>query len=74
VLELEERNGFWFAMREALPLVTTPYLIVVQHDRTFLRGDAAPLQQLQQQQQQHQALGRGGSTSESEHGRGLGAG
>lgn len=36
--ELDTRNGFGFAMRAALPHVTTPYMIVVQHDRTFRAG------------------------------------
>jgi hypothetical protein len=35
LLELDERMGFGFAMREGVPLVTTPYMIVVQHDRNF---------------------------------------
>ena len=37
LLELEERQGFGFAMREGVALVTTPYVIVVQHDRNFTR-------------------------------------
>lgn len=35
ILELGERNGFGFAMKEGLKEVTTPYVIVVQHDRNF---------------------------------------
>jgi hypothetical protein len=35
LLELEERSGFGFAMREGINWVTTPFVIVVQHDRAF---------------------------------------
>lgn len=35
IVELGERNGFGFAMKEGLKEVTTPYIIVVQHDRNF---------------------------------------
>jgi len=38
LLELEERNGFGYAMREGMAHITTPYVIVVQHDRNFTRG------------------------------------
>ena len=37
LLELQEHFGFGFAVREALSLVTTEYVCVVQHDRTFMR-------------------------------------
>eukprot|EP00930_Biecheleria_cincta_P075221 TRINITY_DN62391_c0_g1_i1.p1 TRINITY_DN62391_c0_g1~~TRINITY_DN62391_c0_g1_i1.p1 ORF type:complete len:675 (-),score=71.09 TRINITY_DN62391_c0_g1_i1:56-2080(-) len=37
VLELDSRHGFGFAVRAALELVRTPYVIVVQHDRPFTR-------------------------------------
>lgn len=39
VVELEERHGFGFSLRHAIRHhVTTPYVCVVQHDRTFLRN------------------------------------
>jgi hypothetical protein len=41
MLECEERQGFGYALREAINkpgLITTPYVIVVQHDRTFMRS------------------------------------
>ncbi|CAE7200888.1 unnamed protein product [Symbiodinium sp. CCMP2592] len=38
VLRLVERQGFGFAVRAALELVRTPFVFVMQHDRTFLRG------------------------------------
>jgi|ERR1712063_22042 len=37
LFELEERAGFGFALQKALPLVTTPFLMVVQHDRSFIK-------------------------------------
>ena len=38
VEELEERQGYGFALRHALRCcVTTPFVCVVQHDRTFMR-------------------------------------
>lgn len=38
VHELEERQGYGFALRHALHhCVTTPYVCVIQHDRTFMR-------------------------------------
>ncbi|KAL7534376.1 hypothetical protein ACHAXR_005829 [Thalassiosira sp. AJA248-18] len=38
VVELEERHGYGFALRHALyHCVDTPYVCVIQHDRTFLR-------------------------------------
>lgn len=39
VFELEERNGYGFAVRETLERcnITTPYVCVIQHDRTFMR-------------------------------------
>mmetsp|Transcript_5569 Transcript_5569/g.10582 ORF Transcript_5569/g.10582 Transcript_5569/m.10582 type:complete len:682 (-) Transcript_5569:443-2488(-) len=38
VVELEERHGYGFALRHALyHEVTTPYVCVIQHDRTFMR-------------------------------------
>jgi len=37
VLRLAERQGFGFAVKAALPLVTTPYVCIMQHDRTFMR-------------------------------------
>ena len=35
VLALSTRHGFGFAVREALPHVRTPFVMVVQHDRAF---------------------------------------
>lgn len=38
VVELEERHGYGFALRHALHhCVDTPYVCVIQHDRTFMR-------------------------------------
>lgn len=37
VLELDSRHGFGFAVRAALPLVKTPYILVMQHDRVVMR-------------------------------------
>eukprot|EP00978_Attheya_sp_CCMP212_P014331 scaffold36408_cov53-Attheya_sp.AAC.4 len=38
VVELESRHGYGFALRHALQnCVTTPYVCVIQHDRTFMR-------------------------------------
>jgi hypothetical protein len=38
VVELETRHGYGFALRHALrKCVSTPYVIVIQHDRTFMR-------------------------------------
>jgi hypothetical protein len=39
VVELEERHGYGFALRHALYhcCVDTPYVCVIQHDRTFMR-------------------------------------
>jgi len=38
VVELEERHGYGFALRHALyNSVETPYVCVIQHDRTFMR-------------------------------------
>jgi hypothetical protein len=38
VHELDVRQGYGFALKHALQeLVTTPYVIVIQHDRTFMR-------------------------------------
>jgi hypothetical protein len=39
VVELEERHGFGYSLRHAVRNhVTTPYVCVVQHDRTFIRN------------------------------------
>ena len=36
--ELSERHGYGFALRHALRhCVSTPYVCVIQHDRTFMR-------------------------------------
>ena len=38
VVELDERHGYGFALRHALyNCVETPYVCVIQHDRTFMR-------------------------------------
>ncbi len=38
VVQLEERHGYGFALRHALRHeVSTPYVCVIQHDRTFMR-------------------------------------
>lgn len=38
VVELEERHGYGFALRHALVhCIDTPYVCVIQHDRTFMR-------------------------------------
>jgi hypothetical protein len=38
VVELDERHGYGFALRHALyHCVETPYVCVIQHDRTFMR-------------------------------------
>jgi len=38
VVELEERHGYGFALRHALlHCINTPYVCVIQHDRTFMR-------------------------------------
>ena len=38
ILELPKRVGFGFALKEAIPSVTTDYLMIVQHDRSFIKG------------------------------------
>lgn len=37
LLRLPERHGFGFAVRAALPRVATPFVCIMQHDRTFMR-------------------------------------
>lgn len=37
LVRCEERQGFGFALKAALARVRTPYVIVVQHDRNFIR-------------------------------------
>jgi len=37
IVELTTRNGFGFAVKEGLKYVTTPLVLVLQHDRTFMR-------------------------------------
>uniref|UniRef100_A0A7S2LZV4 Uncharacterized protein n=1 Tax=Skeletonema marinoi TaxID=267567 RepID=A0A7S2LZV4_9STRA len=45
VVELEERHGYGFALRHALyNCVETPYVCVIQHDRTFMRP--TPIQEV----------------------------
>jgi len=41
IVRCQEREGFGFALKNALAHVKTPYVIVVQHDRNFVR--AAPV-------------------------------
>ena len=38
LVELEERQGFGFAVKQAMPLVDTPVVLVAQHDRAFFRS------------------------------------
>ena len=38
VLVLDEWHGFSFAVKAALDLVSTPYVLVVQHDHVFVRA------------------------------------
>eukprot|EP00935_MAST-01C_sp_MAST-1C-sp1_P002038 g2038.t1 len=41
VLELDERQGFGYALKAAIlkpGLICTPYVLVLQHDRTFMRS------------------------------------
>ena len=42
IARCQERQGFGFALKNALTRVRTPYVIVVQHDRNFVRE--APIQ------------------------------
>lgn len=45
VVELNERHGYGFALRHALyNCVETPYVCVIQHDRTFMR--ATPIREV----------------------------
>ncbi|KAJ1454465.1 hypothetical protein M885DRAFT_566220 [Pelagophyceae sp. CCMP2097] len=37
VIVCKERQGFGFALKHALEYVKTPYVIVIQHDRNFIR-------------------------------------
>jgi len=46
LLKLTERHGFGFAVRAALPMVTTPFVCIMQHDRTFMRPCSFVLQLL----------------------------
>jgi hypothetical protein len=55
VLELADRNGFGFAMREGLAHVTTPYLVVVQHDRNFRANIGCDLLEVVQAMHTHRA-------------------
>jgi len=44
LVRCEERQGFGFALKRALTHVRTPYVVVVQHDRNFVRAvDIAPI-------------------------------
>jgi len=53
VVELKERHGYGFALREAVQEehVTTPYVCVIQHDRTFMRK--TPLYEVVQSMMNH---------------------
>ena len=42
VVPLQSRHGFGYALREGLREVTTEFVIVVQHDRAFLRPCSLP--------------------------------
>jgi hypothetical protein len=42
VLALKERQGFGFAVKAALEAVTTPWVMVVQHDHKFVRAVDLP--------------------------------
>ena len=44
IARCSERQGFGFALKNALSYVRTPYVIVVQHDRNFVRE--APIVQI----------------------------
>ena len=44
IVRCSERQGFGFALKNALTRVRTPYVIVVQHDRNFVRE--APIVQV----------------------------
>ncbi len=44
IARCQERQGFGFALKNALTRVRTPYVIVVQHDRNFVRE--APIVQI----------------------------
>lgn len=37
IIRLSDRHGFGFAVREALKMVETPFVCIMQHDRTFMR-------------------------------------
>ena len=38
MVELEERMGFGYAVKAGAERATSPYLLIVQHDRAFLEG------------------------------------
>ena len=38
ILDLPTRHGYGFALKASLSLVETPYVIVIQHDRNFMRS------------------------------------
>jgi hypothetical protein len=53
VVELEERMGFGGAVKVGCDLATTPYVLVVQHDRPFIgRSEAGPFTSFGQAQGQ----------------------
>jgi hypothetical protein len=60
LLELEERSGFGFAMREGVAWVTTPFVIVVQHDRAFTH---AAFQRFESSSKHYKAQGSSRSTA-----------
>lgn len=41
ILRLQDRHGFGYAVRAALKLVETPFVCVLQHDRSFMRPFAS---------------------------------
>lgn len=56
VVELQERHGYGFALREAVQKVhvKTPYVCVIQHDRTFMRQ--TPIMEVVQCMMSHHEL------------------
>lgn len=39
-MSLTEREGFGWAVKLGCELATTPYVLIVQHDRIFMKGYA----------------------------------
>lgn len=40
VISLTEREGFGWAVKLGCELASTPYVLIVQHDRIFMKGYA----------------------------------